>query len=276
MDLFKIGSNTASMNALRNLYSLNEKMNIHQSRLATGKRVNNAQEDSAAFAVAKSVETTTKGYNVSLQQVKNAKSVLTIVEAGQQKQLELLQSIKEKVVQIQDATLTSAQRTSIKTAIDQLKSEMDVVGDQMSFNGTTVASCAGTGIAFRVGAGTGSNDSFTVTSSVYTSATSGSITAIASSAAGAASADITTVDNAIKDSISRIANTGAAIERLNHKEDVISVQVQNHEAVRSTYEDADFALEQMELMKVQILQQTATASLAQANSAPQLVLSLFR
>lgn len=276
MDLFKIGSNTASMNALRNLYSLNEKMNVHQSRLATGKRVNNAQEDSAAFAVAKSVETTTKGYNVSLQQVKNAKSVLTIVEAGQQKQLELLQSIKEKVVQIQDATLTSAQRTSIKTAIDQLKSEMDVVGDQMSFNGTTVASCAGTGIAFRVGAGTGSNDSFTVTSSVYTSATSGSITAIASSAAGAASADITTVDNAIKDSISRIANTGAAIERLNHKEDVISVQVQNHEAVRSTYEDADFALEQMELMKVQILQQTATASLAQANSAPQLVLSLFR
>ena len=153
---------------------------------------------------------------------------------------------------------------------------MDVVGDQMSFNGTTVASCAGEGIAFRVGAGTGSNDSFTVTSSVYTSATSGSITAIASSAAGAASADITTVDNAIKDSISRIANTGAAIERLNHKEDVISVQVQNHEAVRSTYEDADFALEQMELMKVQILQQTATASLAQANSAPQLVLSLFR
>ena len=57
---------------------------------------------------------------------------------------------------------------------------------------------------------------------------------------------------------------------------MISVQVQNHEAVRSTYEDADFALEQMEFMKVQILQQTATASLAQANSAPQLVLSLFR
>ena len=95
-------------------------------------------------------------------------------------------------------------------------------------------------------------------------------------AAAATSGDITTVDNAIKDSISRIANTGAAIERLNHKEDVISVQVQNHEAVRSTYEDADFALEQMELMKVQILQQTATAALAQANSAPQLVLSLFR
>ena len=52
-----------------------------------------------------------QGYECLFQKVKNAKSVLTIVEAGQQKQLELLQSIKEKVVQIQDATLTSAQRT---------------------------------------------------------------------------------------------------------------------------------------------------------------------
>ena len=53
-------------------------------------------------------------------------------------------------------------------------------------------------------------------------------------------------------------------------------RVQGLEQIRSTYEDADFAKEQMELMKVQILQQTATAALAQANAAPQSVLSLFR
>ena len=67
-----------------------------------------------------------------------------------------------------------------------------------------------------------------------------------------------------------------AIERLKHKEDMIRSQITANEAVRSNYEDADFAKEQMELMKVQILQQTATAALAQANSAPQSVLSLFR
>ena len=57
---------------------------------------------------------------------------------------------------------------------------------------------------------------------------------------------------------------------------MVRTQIETNEAVRSNYEDADFAKEQMELMKVQILQQTATAALAQANSAPQSVLSLFR
>tara|TARA_B100000609_G_C16889742_1_gene269088 strand:- start:194 stop:367 length:174 start_codon:yes stop_codon:yes gene_type:complete len=57
---------------------------------------------------------------------------------------------------------------------------------------------------------------------------------------------------------------------------MIRSQIETNEAVRSNYEDADFAKEQMELMKVQILQQTATAALAQDNSALQSVLSLFR
>ena len=64
--------------------------------------------------------------------------------------------------------------------------------------------------------------------------------------------------------------------RLGKKEDFLSVSVANTDAVRSTYEDADFAVEQMESLKLQILQQTAVSSLAQANSAPQIVLGLFR
>ena len=122
----------------------------------------------------KNVETTRQGYNVSLQNIKNAQSILSIVEAGQQKQLELLQSIKEKVVQIQDNFNQRNVRTSINS-VTALKNEMDV-GDQMSFNGTTIASGAGTASTFRVGSGTGSSDSFTVTTStVITSATSVSI-----------------------------------------------------------------------------------------------------
>ena len=76
--------------------------------------------------------------------------------------------------------------------------------------------------------------------------------------------------------IESLQKTGSTIERLKHKEDMIRSQIETNEAVQSNYEDADFAKEQMELMKVQILQQTATAALAQANSAPQSVLSLFR
>jgi flagellin len=271
MDLFKVGSNIQSMNALNNLYKLNEKMNVHQQRLSTGKRVNSAQDDTAAFSVAKNVETTRQGYEQAHQNIKNAQSVLSIIESGQQKQLELLQSIKDKVVQAQDSTLNTDQRSAILNSVLALKNELEDVGDQMTFNGSAIASGAGTESTFRVGSGTA--DTFAVTSTVISAAASVSI---ASTSATASTVDITAVQTLIDTTLNRIANTGSAIERLKHKEDIVAVQVQNHEAVRSTYEDADFAKEQMELMKVQILQQTATAALAQANSAPQLVLSMFR
>ena len=64
--------------------------------------------------------------------------------------------------------------------------------------------------------------------------------------------------------------------RLAKKESFFTVSVANTDAVRSTYEDADFAVEQMELLKLQILQSTAVTSLAQANTSPQVVLGLFR
>ena len=64
--------------------------------------------------------------------------------------------------------------------------------------------------------------------------------------------------------------------RLASKETTLSHAITNTEAVRSTIEDADLAKEQMEVMKLQILQQTSLSSLTQANAAPQLVLSMFR
>ncbi len=248
-------------------------MSVHQSRLSTGKRVNSAQDDTAGFSVAKNVETTRQGYEQSHQNIKNAQSILSIIEAGQQKQLELLQTIKDKVVQAQDSTLNTDQRQAIINSVTALSNEIADVAAQMKFNGSDIADGAGKESTFRVGAGVASSDSFAVTSTVISAAASVSIS---TTSAATAQADITAVQTLIDTTLTRIANTGSAIERLKHKEDIVAVQVQNHEAVRSTYEDADFAKEQMELMKVQILQQTATAALAQANSAPQLVLSMFR
>ena len=90
------------MQALNSLYKLNSKLSVHQERLSTGKRVNSAQDDTAAFSVAKNVETTMQGHERALQQVKNAQSILSLIEVGQQKQIELLQKVKSKIVQMQD------------------------------------------------------------------------------------------------------------------------------------------------------------------------------
>jgi flagellin len=84
------------------------------------------------------------------------------------------------------------------------------------------------------------------------------------------------VDAAIDTLNSSAQSVGEYMIRLSSKEDNLAVAVTNTEAARSRIEDADFAKEQMDLVRAQIVQQTAFSSFAQANSAPQLILSLFR
>ena len=81
---------------------------------------------------------------------------------------------------------------------------------------------------------------------------------------------------AIKSLAKSIQNVGDNNARLSSKEESLSLAISNTEATRSRIEDADFAKEQMSMMKLQILQQTSVSSFSQANSAPQMVLSLFR
>ena len=87
---------------------------------------------------------------------------------------------------------------------------------------------------------------------------------------------MTLLDAKLKLAIGYVQDTGSKISRLANKEDSISTRIATTESVRSTIEDADFAEEQMELIKAQIMQQTATAALSQANTAPQIVLQLFQ
>ena len=100
MNSFKINSNTYAMDALRQLNAVNSKVAMHQARLSTGKRINNAQHDAAAYAVSQKTIARMEGLDVSKDNIQNAKASLQLVEQGQFKQLEILQSIKQKVLQL--------------------------------------------------------------------------------------------------------------------------------------------------------------------------------
>ena len=84
------------------------------------------------------------------------------------------------------------------------------------------------------------------------------------------------IDEAIKTVSGSIAKIGASVSRLTFKEETLVVAKINTEAAYSRIMNADMAAEQLEATKMQILQQTATAMLAQANVAPQAILALFR
>jgi len=284
MSLFRIGANIQAMDSLRSLYQLNEEMGERQSRLASGKRINTARDDTAGYAIARSLEARAKGLSAALSNVQNAQSLLAIAEGGYQNQMEILQTIKDKTVQASDRAISDTQRVAIDKQVFQLLSELDEIGAQTKWSGTTLINgAANRSFSFHIGGDKSeellvtldkSNSQVFALHGVATVAGGGTIGA-GTDVNGADDA-ILTVTTAIDTLAGYIQKIGDTMIRLGKKSDFLSVSFNNTDAVRSQYEDADFAVEQMELLKLQILQGTSVSSLSQANSAPQVVLGLFR
>ena len=381
-DLNRVKTNTQSLQALGQFNKTNAELGMRQLRLATGSRLNRAEDDSAGYSIAKKLESRTRGQAQAMANVGDAKSMLSLAEGSLGSTMDILQTMKEKAVQAANDTLGDSERAAIQNQLDALRSEIDdIIGDS-EFNGKSLFSAdAATSFTFQVGAeqgdsfqvdiasvsadallgeevtagaagaasnlngiaageltnvtfggtadtsysfqvvdadGTNSklqvdkNDgngfvdvgnvgttggalaadaSFTVDdfsfdiASGYTvtngesfdldgtaEATTGGLDVSTNAGAGAA---IATIDAAIQTLSDQLGSIGDSQNRLSFKQDNLQTSMENNESARSRIEDADFAKEQMEIVKLQILQQTGLATLAQSNSASQSVLSLI-
>jgi flagellin len=275
-DLTRIGSNFHANESYTSLKKTNGKIGQIQSRLSTGKRINSAEDDTSGYALAKNLESRVRGLGQALDNVGTAKNVLNIAEGGFQAQMSLLQTMKEKATQAADGSYSTAQRTAIQDQFAALRTEFDDISSDTKFNDTALMSA--TAMTFHVGEG--STDTLAVTFGTSVAATVGEdntdISATTLATQAGATAGIALLDTAIKSLSKSIQNVGDNNARLSSKEESLSLAISNTDATRSRIEDADFAKEQMSMMKLQILQQTTVASFAQANSGPQMVLSLFR
>jgi len=274
-DLMRIGANVQALKSMRALMQTNERISNHQYRLSTGKKINSAVDDTAGYSIASELTARVSGLNQAYSNVGNAKSILSIAEGGFQAQMSILQTIKDKVVQASDDSMDTDQRASIESQVDALLSELDDISSQTKWNGTALL---GNSYTFHVGADATDTLTVSIDSSVSNSVGNDStdVSSVSLSSHASAAVAITTVDNAITSLAESIQELGDYTERLSSKENMLSISISNTESVRSSIEDADFAREQMEVMKLQILQQTAMSAMTQANAAPQSVLNLFR
>ena len=189
----------------------------------------------------------------------------------------ILIRMKELVTQAASDTLGAGERTAIKSELTELTSEIDDIVSETQFNSVALIDGTYTGKSFQTGEGTA--DTLTFSISANHSATSLVVASVdvaneivsAASAAGA----LTNVNNAIDTINTTLQQVGATISRLTVKENTLSIAITNTLATRGRILDADIAKEQLESTRLQILQQTATAQLAQANVIPQNVLALF-
>lgn len=296
----RIVHNISSMTTQGSLYKVNRDMKTSLERLSTGLRINRASDDAAGLGVSENLRTQVKGTAQAMRNAQDGIAAITIAEGAANEVSDILQRMRELAVQSANDTLTSTERAYTNQEYSQLKTEIDRIAEVTNYNGMKLISSSGTTSNQRFGlggatSGTGSAlwidansaygfDSITVTIDTLTTVRLG-----AGAASGAASLSVTTLTsqsvsvNAIMnidesiDSVNRMrSNMGAFVNRLEHAINNLTVSNTNQQAAEALIRDVDFANESATFTKNQILMQSGTAMLAQANQTSQNVLSLLR
>ncbi|MBI6547182.1 MAG: flagellin, partial [Cyanobacteria bacterium NC_groundwater_1444_Ag_S-0.65um_54_12] len=190
----------------------------------------------------------------------------------------ILQRMREMAVQSANDTLTASDRSYIASELDQLSREIDRIANSTQFNSQLLlagGSISLPGITLQIGANSGQVMNIQI-STASAEALGVLITQISIDSADNASNTISRLDNAVE----QVSNTrswlGAMINRLQHTITNLDVQYENLSAAQSRIRDLDVAAEMAELTRSQILNQSSVAMLAQANQAPQSILSLLK
>jgi flagellin len=269
-----------SQNALeRNSRDLQKAM----QQLSTGKRINSAADDAAGLAISDKMTAQIRGLNQAVRNANDGISLLQTAEGATQEITAMLQRMRELAVQAANDTYSSADRASLQLENDALEAEISRISDNTQFNGMYVFDVSATGalgdgsgnVLFQVGVNGTTGDTIGATLQSLDSTTL-MISGISFATQSAAQGALTTLDGAIATVDSFRASLGATINRLTHAADNLTNVSLNTEASRSRILDTDYAKAASELSRTQIIQQAATAVLAQANVDQQSVLKLLQ
>lgn len=295
VDVTRVAGNIGALNSLYSLQSINAQLAIHQTRLATGKRLNEAADDPAGMSIATTFDVRRQGLKTALNAIGDAKNLMSTMEGGLRKVQDILVKMRNKAMEAQGDTIGSNERSAIQSQLRAFRDEIEAIVTQTQWNNNYLlvgsgGSGATAGLTFLTGPeSTGGTTSFSFASGSYV-ATNQGFTATATGANGLSLSDtaltitnsssavtamqaVESALNIVKEAVSQV---GAFTARLSFKEEALSVQYTNTESAYNRIMNANMAEEQVEASKFLILQQTATAMLAQANVAPQFLLSLFR
>jgi len=275
----------AAQNAVNvNARSLSKAM----EQLSTGKRINGAKDDAAGLSISQIMTAQIRGLNMAVRNANDGISLLQTADGAMIEQSNMLQRMRELAVQAGSDTVTASQKGYLQNEFKALRDEINRIGANTQWNdrnlidGTGGIEGGGGVYKFQVGSITGATSTISV-DIPNAKSTGGTGTAIYSainsddiSAAGGASLAITNLDTALAAANLARSKIGAGINQLTYAADNLSNISMNTAASRSRIEDTDYAQASTELARTQIIQQAATAMLAQANQSPQSVLALLK
>ncbi len=270
----RINQNPLAVNAYRNLAHTQGMLGKSLEKLSSGFRINRAADDAAGLVKSENLRTEIRGSQAAIRNAQDGVSFVQTAEGALTEVHSILQRMRELAVDAANTATTDG--AAQQEEVTDLLAEITNIGSRTTFAGNDVfQDYSTTALTFHVGANSGetitiSSDLVLSSSDVFGTDVSG--INLETDADGA----LATIDLAIDAVSDGRADLGATQNRFEHTIANLSVAVENLTASESRIRDTDMALEMVAFTRNSIMSQAATAMLAQANAAPQAVLSLLQ
>jgi flagellin len=265
----RINTNVEAFNAHRQLVGTSDKLGKSMERLSSGYRINRAADDAAGLAITEKLRGQIKGLDQAQRNAQDAISLVQTAEGSLTEVHAMLQRVRELAVQFKNGSLSANDKLAIQSEVNMLGSEIERIGTTAEFNGIKLLNSAQT-ISFQVGAQDG--EIITIATVSLGSVVNAAVVALSANN----TTDISEIDAAIDSVSAQRAQFGAVQNRLEHTLANLAIYQENLQSSESRIRDVDMAAEMVNFTKLQILQQSGTAMVAQANQLPQSVLQLLR
>ena len=265
-----INTNIAAQSSAALLASSSANLAKSLQRLSSGSKITTPQDDAAGLGVSMKFDAQSGRISAASNNVSNAVSYTQTQDGFLQQIGKALNRMGELAIAAQDVTKTDTDRSLYNAVFSQLASYITDT-TKKEFNGVSLFDSAAKAVTIDSEANTWSMSKIDLGAGAYTGATTG----MNISSTGAAVTALTNVKTAISQLASDRATIGASLARLNYTHDQLSVQKTNIDAANSQLKDVDVATESTNYAKLNILVQSGTAMLAQANTMPQSVLKLL-
>ena len=271
-----VRTNVASIQAAGSLAKTNKALSTSLERISSGLRINRAADDAAGLGVATNLETDTLSQKQGMRNANDGISIIQTAESATNEVTDILQRMRELAIQSASETLDDDERSYIQDEFIELSEEVERISQSTEFNGIELSNASNTQLDVQVGIANATTSRITMDLGDLRATTLG-VASSQMSLASVTSAQeaLDAIDTALDSVNSYRSGLGAVQNRLDSAINNAQVFVEALTAAESRIRDTDFATETSELTKLQILQQSGVAALAQAKNINQSVISLL-
>jgi flagellin len=285
----RIFNNITSLNAQRHLGINNQRLAQSIERVSSGLRINKAGDDVAGLAISEKLRSDVRVLQQGLRNLNDGLSIVNVMEAAMNEQTDMVIRIRELAAQAASATIGATERGLLQIEVDGLIAEMNRFAAATEFNGQPLLDGTLATFVVHFGVDGTANSQIDIIAeaalptpdpidaeTIITGANTGGITTFdISSSAAVAQAAVATLDTATDNIITIRAGVASVQNRFIRIINTQAITVENIQAAESQIRDADIAAEVALLTRNQILVESATAMVGQANLIPQSVLQLL-